>query len=88
MIQMEHNFRMLAAQLLGISHSALSHIAKDGGVGIVACALRHLHDYRRLSFHCSLNDGLHLFHCVKVECGNSITSSNGSLEHFSCVDET
>ena len=87
-VEVQHDFGMSATEFLCISNSTLSHVAKDGSVSIVACAFRHLHDDGRLGFYCSLNDGLHLLHCVEVECGNSIAASNGSLEHFSCVNET
>ena len=43
-VEVQHDLGMLAAQFLGILNSALSHVAQDGTVGIVACALRHLHD--------------------------------------------
>ena len=38
-IEVENDFRMLAAEFLSIFHSALSKVAEDCAVSVVACAL-------------------------------------------------
>ena len=50
MVKVEYNLRMLTAQLLGVFHSTLGHIAEQRSVGIVASALGHLENHRRLQF--------------------------------------
>jgi hypothetical protein len=87
MIQVENDLRTLAAQFLGILHSTLCHVTKQGSVGIVASALRHLQDHRALQVGRGLDDSLELLHVVKVEGGNSIAAIDGSFEHLTGVHE-
>ena len=82
MVKMKHYLRMLATQLLSILYSTLCHILKQGLVGIVACALRHLKDNRRLEVRRSLDDGLQLLHVVEIEGGDGITAVDGFLKHL------
>ena len=88
MVEVQHNLRMLTAQLLGISHSALSHVTQNSSVGIVTSTLGHLHDNRRLCLNSSLYDSLHLLHGVEVESGDCIATGYGLLEHLACIYET
>ena len=39
MIEVQYNLRIGAAQLLGVSHSTLSHVAEDRSVSIVTSTL-------------------------------------------------
>ena len=38
-VEVQHDLRMSAAQLLGIGNGTLGHVAEDGGVGIVTGTL-------------------------------------------------
>ena len=44
MIEVEHDFRFLPAQFLGVSHCTFSHVAQQRLVGVVAGTFRHLKD--------------------------------------------
>jgi hypothetical protein len=88
MVKMEDDLRMLPAKLLGIFYSTLRHVAEEGLVGIVTCALGHLEDDRALQLGGSLDDGLELLHVVEVECRNGIATLDGLCEHLTGVDKT
>ena len=88
MVEVEHNLRMLAAELLGILYSTLGEVAEDGAVSIVTGTLGNLHDNGRLCLDGSHDDGLHLLHGVEVESGDSIATGYGSLEHLAGINET
>ena len=76
------------AQLLGILHGALCHVAQDGLVRILACSARNLQDDGRRGFDAGLYNGLHLFHVVEVEGRDGIFSRHGFLEHLSGIDQS
>ena len=88
MVKVKNYLWMLAAKFLCILYSTFGHIAEDSSVGIVACALRNLHDNRRLCLNSCLDDGLHLLHCVEVECWDGIATSYCSFEHLTGVHKT
>ena len=88
MVEVKNNLRILATEFLGVLNSTLGKVAEDGTVGISASTLRHLHDDGRLGLNSSLNDSLHLLHCVEVESGDGIATSNGLLEHLTGVHQT
>ena len=44
-VEMENNLGILPAEFFGVGNCTLGHIAKKGGVGIVAGAFRDLKDY-------------------------------------------
>ncbi len=87
MIQVQYNLRMLPAEFLGVSDSALCHVAQQSGVGVSASALAHLKDHRRLLFSSSLDDSLQLFHIVEVEGGDSVTAFDSLGKHLTGVDQ-
>ena len=82
MIEVQHDGNV-AAQFLGILYAALGHITEDSLVGILAGTAGYLQDDRGLGLHTGLDDGLHLFHVVEVEGGNSIAAVDGLLEELS-----
>ncbi len=88
MVEMEADLGMLPAEFLGIGNSTLSHIAEKGSVGIVACALGNLKNYRRLLFGSCFDDGLKLLHVVEVESGHCISALHGLGKHLAGVDQT
>ena len=67
MVEMENDLGMLPAEFLGIGHCALSHVAEQGAVGIVARTLGNLKDNGRFFLGSSLDDGLELLHVVEVK---------------------
>ena len=87
-IEMENDLGFLAAEFLGVLDGALSHIAENRGIGVLARALGDLHDDGRLGFDRGLDDGLHLLHGVEVESGDGIAALYRLGEHFLGVDET
>ena len=84
---MEHNLGVLAAQFLGIFHGTLCHVAQQRSVSIVTCTLRHLQDDGALQVARCLDDSLELLHVVEVECGDGISTVDGTCEHFLGVHE-
>ena len=88
MVEVENDLRLLATELLGVFNRALSHIAQDGGVGVLARTLGNLHNYGRLRFNRRLNDGLHLLHRIEVESGDGITALDRFGKHLLGIDET
>ena len=88
MVKMENDLGLLAAELLGVLYSALSHVAENRGVGVLARTLGNLHDDGGLSLNRSLDDSLHLLHCVEVESRNRITALDGLGEHLLRIYET
>ena len=82
---MKDDLRALPTKFLGILNCSLGHVAEKGLVGIVACALAHLEDNRRLSLCRSLDNGLQLFHVVEVECGDGVTALDGLGKHLAGV---
>ena len=88
MVEVKNDFRMLTTEFLSILYCTLSHIAEDGSVGVITCALRNLHDNWRLCLNGSLYDSLHLLHSVEVECWNSVATCYCSLEHLAGIHET
>ena len=87
-VEVKHDLRVLPAQLLGKLHGTLCHVAQQRLVGILASALRHLQDHRRLGVGCGSDDGLQLLHVVEIEGGDCITAIDGFLEHLARVHET
>jgi hypothetical protein len=87
-VEVQHDLRMVATQRLSILHSALCHVAEKDRISIVAGTLRHLKDHRRAKLRRGCDDSLELLEVIEVECWDSITASDGSLEHLACVDET
>ena len=71
-IEVQHDLRMGAAQLLGVLASAARHLQNDGRLGLDR----------------SLNDGLHLLHVVEVERSDRILPCDGLLEHLAGVHQT
>ena len=86
-VKMQHDFRMLAAQFLGILHSTFCHVAQQSLVSVSTSALRNLQNNRAFLLRRSLDDGLQLLHVVEVESRNCITASDGTLEHVARVDQ-
>ena len=84
-VQMKDDLGVLPAKFLCILHSTLCHIAEEGLVGVVACALGDLEDNRGLGLSGGLDDSLELFHIVEIECGDGVTAGNGLREHFTSV---
>ena len=87
-IQVKHDLRFLATQLLSVLNSTLSHVTKQSLVRIVTSALRNLKDHRRLCLNSSLNNSLQLFHVIEVESGDCITTLDGLSEHLFRVHQT
>ena len=87
-IEVQHDLRMGAAQLLGVLDGPLSHIAQQRLIGVLASAARHLQNDGRLGLDRSLNDGLHLLHVVEVERSDRILPCDGLLEHLAGVHQT
>ena len=85
---MEHDLGMFPTEFLGVFYSALSHVAQEGSVCIVACALGNLKDNGRLFLRSSLDDGLKLLHVVEVESGDSIAALDSLGEHLAGVHKT
>ena len=88
MVEVEHNLRLLATEFLSIFHSTLCHVAEDGAVSVVACALADLHDNGGLCLDGSLNDGLHLLECVEIKSWDGIAASNCLGEHLTGVHQS
>ena len=86
-IEMEADLRMLPSEFLCIFNSTLCHVTEKSLVGIVACTLGNLEDYRGLCFGSSLDDSLELLHIVEIECRNGVTAFDGFCEHFFGVHE-
>ena len=82
-VQVEDNLRMLPAQFLGISNSALCHIAQQRSVGVSACALGYLKNDRSVLLLASLGDTLNDLHVVHVESADSVAAVISLLEHLS-----
>ena len=87
-VQVEHNLGMLPAQLFGIFHSTLCHIAQEGLVGVVTGTLGNLENHRALGLGAGLDNGLKLLHVVEIESGDGVTAGNGLLEHLTGVHKT
>ena len=87
-IQVQHDLRMLATQLLSVLNSTLSHVTKQSLVRIVTSALRNLKDHRRLCLNSSLNNSLQLFHVIEVESGDRVSTLDGLSEHLFRVHQT
>ena len=87
-VEVEHDFGMGTTEFLGIFNGTLSHVAEKGGIGIFASTLGNLKDDRALLFGRSLDDGLELLQVVEVECGDSISAGNCSLEHLASIHES
>ena len=85
MIEVEHDFRFLPAQFLGVSHSTFSHVAQQRLVGVVAGTFRHLKDNGGLGLGSSHDDGLKLFHVVEVESGDGIAALDCLGKHLAGV---
>lgn len=88
MVEVKNDLRMIAAKLLSIGNSALSEVAEEGCIGIVARTLRNLKDNGRLELRRSCNDSLKLLKIVEVESRNSPTTVDSPLEHLTGVHET
>ena len=88
MVEVKHDFGLLATELLSILYSTLSHVAEDGAVSVGTSTLGYLHDDGRLGLNSSLHDSLHLLHGVEVESGDGVTACNGLLEHLTGVHKT
>ena len=87
-VEVKNDLGLLAAEFLGVFNRALSHVAENRGVRILAGALRDLHDDGRLRLNRCLNDGLHLLHRVEVEGRNSISALDRLCEHLLGVHES
>ena len=87
-VEVKDDLRIRATELLGVFDRALSHVAEDRRVRILAGALRDLHDHGRLGLDRSLDDGLHLLHRVEVERGDGVTALDRLGEHFLGINET
>ena len=87
-VEVKNDLRLLAAEFLSVFNRALRHVAENRGVGILASTLRDLHNNRRFSFDCRLNDGLHLLHRIEVECRDGIAALDGLSEHLLGINET
>ena len=87
-VEVQHDLRMSATQFLGIFHRTLSHITKQGLIGILTGTARHLQDHRRFRFDGSLNNGLHLLHVIEVECSDGVFALDGLFKHLSRVHKT
>ncbi len=87
MVKVKYDLGISPTEFLCIFHSAFCHIAEKGGVGIVACAFGNLKDNGGFLFSRSLDDGLELLHVVEVERGDSISASDGLLEHLAGVNK-
>ncbi len=46
MVEVEADLRLLPAEFLSILNGTLCHVAEQSLVGVVACALRNLQNYR------------------------------------------
>ena len=86
-VEVQHDGNVLA-QLLGVLHGALRHVAEQRLVGILAGARRYLQNHRRRSLDASLDDGLHLLHVVEVECRNRVTAFDCLGKHLTGVYQT
>ena len=85
-IQMQHD-RNVLAQLLGILHGTLGHVAQNGRIGILAGTRRHLHNHGRRSFDARLHDGLHLLHVIEIESGNGIPTLDRLGKHLAGIHQ-
>ena len=82
------NDRNIVAQFLGVFASALSHIAQERLVCVLARAARDLKNDRRLLFDASLNNCLHLFHIVEVKRGNRVFTDDCFFEKLARINQT
>ena len=87
-VEVQHNLGVGTAQLFGILHGTLGHVAQEGGIGIVACTLGHLQDDGALGLDCGLDDGLHLLHVIEIEGGDGVAAVDCFLEHLTGVHES
>ena len=87
-MQNDRNRALAVADLSGVFHRALRHVAEKGLVGVVAGAFGDLKDHRRLIFSASLNDCLKLFHVVEVESGDRVMTRHRLFEHLARIHET
>ena len=76
------------ADLFGVFDRALSHVAEEGLVRVVASAFGNLEDHRGFHFRASGDDRLELFHVVEVERRDRIVALHGFCEHVFGVDKT
>ena len=83
---MQHD-RNVLAQLLGILHGTLGHVAQNGRIGILAGTRRHLHNHGRRSFDARLHDGLHLLHVIEIESGNGIPTLDRLGKHLAGIHQ-
>ena len=87
-VEVKHDFGVLAAKFLSIFHCTFCHVAEQSLVGVSACALGYLQDNGALLCRSGLDDGLQLFHVVEVEGGDSVAALDGACEHFARVHQT
>ena len=87
-VEVKNDLRLLAAELLGVLHGTLGHVAENRRVRILARALRHLHDHGRLGLDRRLDDGLHLLHRVEIERRDGITALHRLGKHLLGIDKT
>ena len=87
MVQMQHD-RHRHAQFLGVFHRPLRHIPQQGLVRVIASALRHLQNHRRLRFRASRHDGLQLLHIIEIESRNRIMPFHSLPEQLAAVHQT
>ncbi len=87
MVEVQDDLGTFPAQFLCILDGAFRHVAEEGLVGVVACALRHLKDDGGLGLCRGLDDGLQLFHVVEIECRDGVTAFHCLGEHRARVDK-
>ena len=78
----------IATQFMSIFNNTSCHVSKEIDVCIVSCTSGNLKDNRALCLDACLNDCLHLFHIIEVECTDGISTLNCLGEHFSCVHQS
>ena len=86
-VEVKNDFRVFATQFLCIFYSTFCHVTQQCLVSILTGTFRYLEDYRRFGFNSSLYNSLQLFHIIKVESRDSISTFNSFRKHFSCVYE-
>ena len=84
MVEMENDWDV-TTKFVSILYDASSHISEKIDVCIISGASGYLKNNRALCFDTSLNDCLHLFHIVEVECTDGVSTLDCLGKHVSCV---
>jgi hypothetical protein len=71
---------------VGVLQGGLDHLHEVNVLGILARALAHLQDHRRVFHFRGLGDTLDDLHVVNVERPDRIPAGVGFLEHFFRID--